>query len=82
MINLASILRRTYPRSALQSRDALCCVASRRVASRRVASRRGLSDPKIHSLPTSNFTTTALDVDEEYVGNGFGEKPQFTHLQI
>src|SRR4029434_2107006 len=43
--------------TALQSRDALCCVASRRVASRR-----GLSDPKIHSLPTSNFTTTALCV--------------------
>ena len=38
----------------------LLCFA--RVASRRVASRRGLSDPKIHSLPTSNFTTTALYV--------------------
>ena len=42
------------------SQDSL--TESRRVASRRVASRRGLSDPKIHSLPTSNFTTTALVV--------------------
>ena len=38
---------------------ALLCAVSRRVASRH-----GLSDQKIHSLPTSNFTTTALLLPE------------------
>ena len=46
----------------LQSRGALCCVASHRVASRQ-----GLFDHKIHSLPTSNFTTTALYINDTFV---------------